>query len=241
MPHLSSRRRKSAATFALPVALLACIGLTACGGSSASTTTSTTANAAATSTQATGAATTATTPAGTSTGTTPAGTPGSAARPGAGRFAAVRACLQKDGVTLPRPPAGGGRGGFAGADGGLQLPKGMTRAQYHAALVKCGGGDFRGPGATGGKGRALDSPRFRQALTSFATCLRQNGVNIPMPNTSGKGPIFGTKGIDVKSPQFKRAELKCRATLLAGLRTGSAGSAAAGSGATGSATSTTGG
>jgi hypothetical protein len=229
MPHLSYGRRKSAAVIALPVTLLACVGLTACGGSSASTTTSTTANAAATSTPATSAATTPATPAGTSTGAAAAGTPGTATHPGAGRFAAVRECLQKNGVTLPQRPAGGGPG-FRGANGGAPLPKGMTRAQYQAVLEKCGGG-FRGSGATGAR-RSFDSPRFRQVLTSFAACLRQNGVDVPPPNTSGKGPVFGTKGIDVRSPQFKQAERKCRATLLAGLRTQS--------GATASGTSTTG-
>lgn len=232
MPHLSSRRRKSVAARALPIALLACVGLTACGGSSASTTTSTAANAAATSSQAKGAATTSTTPttpAGASTGTTPAGKPG-ATPPGASRFAAVRECLQKNGVTLPQRPAGGGPGGFRGADGGAQLPKGMTHAQYQAVLAKCGGG-FRGPGASGSR-RALNSPRFRQALASFAACLRQNGVDIPAPNTSGKGPIFGTKGIDVRSPQFKKAEIKCRGALLGGLRT-QGGAASGGTSTTG--------
>jgi hypothetical protein len=139
----------------------------------------------------------------------------------------VRECLQKNGVTLPQRPAGGGPGGFLGGSAGRTptLPKGMTRAQYEEVLKKCGGG-FRGPGAGGGQ-RALDSPRFHQALVAFSACLRQNGVNVPEPNTTGKGPVFDTKGIDTKSPQFRQAETKCRAALLAGLRarTGAAGAA----------------
>ena len=95
----------------------------------------------------------------------------------------------------------------------------MTRAQYTAVLSKCGGGNFRGPGAFKGR-RAFNNARFRQALAKFATCLRQNGVNLPQANTNGKGPIFDTKGINTASPQFKQAELKCRAVLLAGLRQG---------------------
>ena len=236
MPHLSTPRRKPTAALALPIMLLACAALTACGSSSSNTST-TTANAAATSTQAAGTvpattpagATPETTPAGASPGTAPAGAPGFAGRPGAGRFSAVRACLQKNGVTLPPRPVGGGParrggpGGFLGGEG-PKLPKGMTRAQYEAVLEKCGG-NFHGSRALGG--RAVDSPRFRQALDSFAACLRQNGVDVPAPNTSGKGPIFDTKGIDTSSPQFKSAEVKCRTALFAGLRS------KAGSGTTG--------
>jgi hypothetical protein len=214
MPHLSSRRRKSVAAKALPVALLACVGLTACGGSSASTTTSTTANASATSTQATGAgttSTTSTTPAGASTGRTPVrNRPRPTAAASARHYATVRECLLKDGITLPSRPPGSG----PGSRGGSQLPKGMTREQFRAALVKCGGGS-RAPGGVGGR-PALSSPRFRQALVSFVACLRQDGINLPAPNTSGKGPIFNAKGIDVKSPQFRKAEVKCRAVLHAG-------------------------
>jgi hypothetical protein len=255
MRHLSTQRRKPTATIiALPIMLLACAGLTACGSSSSSTT-STAANAAATSTPAPsatsgGASTTGTAPSGSApaatppTGAAPAGTK-SGARPGAARFAAVRECLQKNGVTLPARPAGGGtaqRGGpgllGGGASGsGFKLPKGMTRAQYEAVLAKCGGGlrpgGFRGRGAR----PAFNSPRFQQALTSFAACLRQQGIDIPAPNTSGKGPIFSTKGIDTASAKFKEAEAKCRPALVAGLRagarSGTSASAASGTGTSG--------
>ncbi|HSZ71004.1 MAG TPA: hypothetical protein VK756_11680 [Solirubrobacteraceae bacterium] len=122
-------------------------------------------------------------------------------------------------MTLPQHPAGAGPGGFLG--GGARrtptLPKGMTRAQYEEVLKKCGGG-FRGPGLAAGGRHTFDSPRFRQALVAFSACLRQHGVNVPEPNTSGKGPVFNTKGIDTKSPQFRQAEVKCRAVLLASLR-----------------------
>jgi hypothetical protein len=249
MPHLSTPRRKPTALMALPIMLVACAGLTACGSSSSSTS-DTAANAAATSTPAPGAAAPGTTTSGGgATGTTPTTPSGAPAPAGAGHFAAVRECLEKNGVTLPARPAGGGaarRGGpggllgGAGASGGFKPPKGMSSAKYQEVLKKCGGGDFR-PGnfrpGTGGARRAFDSPRFRQALTSFAACLRQNGIDIPTPNTSGKGPIFSTKGIDTASPKFKQAEIKCRPALLAGLRAGSRAGTSAG--ARGGATTST--
>jgi hypothetical protein len=216
MPHTNTGSRRHAAA-ALLILLLACIGLAACGGSS-STTTATNANAAATGTT-TGSTTTGTT----STGAPPSGhTPTGPGhfKPGAGgipaRFAALRECLQKNGVTLPKRtpgsahPAGGA--GFIG--GGPALPKGMTRAQYEAILKKCGGG-----GAFArGEGRFADNPAFKQALTKYAECLRQNGVNVPPPNTSGKGPVFDTKGINTSSPQFRTATAKCRSTLTSAFR-----------------------
>jgi hypothetical protein len=195
MPHINSNRRTPAASAVVLVLLLGCLGLAACGGSSKSSSASTNASAATTTTGATGAK-----------------------GPNAGRFTAIRECLQKNGITLPqrtpgqrRPPggAGGFLGGGGGATGGPSLPKGVTRAQYEAALKKCGGGNFAGRGG----GARFKSPAFKAALVKFSVCMRANGVNVPTPNTSGKGPIFNTKGLNTASAQFKAAEVKCSAAL----------------------------
>jgi hypothetical protein len=186
---------------ALVALLLASLGLAACGSSSSNGSSSTTATTSA------------------STGT---GTKG----PNAGRFAAVRECLEKEGITLPkrtpgekRPPGGtggflGGGGAGAGGAAGPQLPKGVTRAKYEAALKKCGGGFARGGAAR------FNSPTFKAALAKFATCMRQNGVNVPAPNTSGSGPVFDTKGIDTSSAQFRTAEAKCQSDLSGAFKRG---------------------
>ncbi len=204
MPHANTRSRKPAIA-AVVVLLLACLGLVACGSSSSSTTSSS-ANAASTG----GASGTSSTG---STSTTP-GAPGSGR--GSARFAAMRECLQKNGITLPkRTPGSHQGGGFvpgAGAGGGPQLPGGVTRAQYEAALKKCGGGSghfFRRGGAAG----RLNNPVFKAALTKYGDCLRENGIKLPAPNTSGNGPIFDTKGINTASSQFKSASAKCRSAL----------------------------
>lgn len=62
------------------------------------------------------------------------------------------------------------------------------------------------------------SGAFRSALAKFAACLRHNGVNMPGPNTSGKGPVFSTKGINTKGSQFRTATSKCRGVLAAAFR-----------------------
>lgn len=204
----ASVRKLGTGVFAILV--LSCLGLTACGGSSGASS-----NAAATAASTTSAA------GGASTGTTSTGgssTQGTAAGTGRRRFGAIRECLQKSGVTLPQrtPGSGAPGGGFPGAGGGPTLPKGVTRAQFEAAMKKCGGGNFGArSGRPGGAGfRRANSPVFKAALTKYATCLRQNGIDIPAPNTSGKGPIFSTKGIDTSSAKFRSATLKCRASLV---------------------------
>jgi hypothetical protein len=224
MPHPNTRSRKSAAA-AVVILLLACIGLAACGGSSSKTSSS--ANAASVGTASTGTTSTGASSNGTSPSGSGTSTPG-VGRGGA-RFAALRECLEKNGITLPTRTPGSGRpaggpGGFLGD--GAQLPKGVTRAQYEAALKKCGGHVFGGAGA-----RFANNPVFKAALAKYAECLRQNGVNVPAPNTSGKGPVFDTKGIDTSSPRFRAATTKCRSTLTGAFRRpGGAGGPAPGGG-----------
>src|ERR1035437_10388009 len=140
--------------------------------------------------------------------------------PGAGsaRSTALRECLQKQGITLPSAPAGGNPQssgsapptGTAGQppSGGFKLPKGESAAQLQAALKKCGGSNF--PAGAAARFRGAGSSK---ALAKFSACMRENGVNLPAPNTSGKGPVFDTKGINTSSAAFKSAESKCRSDL----------------------------
>jgi hypothetical protein len=216
--HRTPRRRP--ATFTSLIALTATLvaaslGLAACGGSTSTTTTETTANAAATGTTTVGTSPTGTTSTATpSTATTPGASTTGAAR--AARFAGVRTCLSKKGITLPQ--RGAGAGGFPG--GGAQLPSGMSRAQFAEALRSCGAGFKGGSLSKGHSGfkNPFNNPRFHAVLARFAACLRQNGVNVGEPNTSGKGPIFDTKGINTGSAKFKAASVNCRSTLLGALK-----------------------
>jgi hypothetical protein len=141
-----------------------------------------------------------------------------AAAPDSSRFAALRSCLQKQGITLPSVPSGAARqprgpgapgvGAPGGGAGGFQLPKGVTKEQYQAALKKCGAGNR--PLAKAG---AFNSASARAGLVKYAACLRQNGINVPAPNTTGKGPVFSTKGIDTSSSKFKAAQSTCQGDL----------------------------
>ena len=182
--------RRSRPAIVLALALVASLALAACGSSSSS---STTATSAASTTKAKGAA----------------------------RFTALRECLKKEGIELPQPKAGqtrkpgtgapGAGGGFFGGatpGGGLKLPKGVTKAQYEAALKKCGGGFRRGS-----FGGGLSSAAYKKSLASFVKCMSSNGIKLPTPNTSGKGPVFDTTKVNVNTTQFKTAESKCSSLL----------------------------
>jgi hypothetical protein len=213
MPQIDTTTRRPAA--AVLTLLLACLALAACGssssgGSSAKTTATT--GATGTATGGTTGSTTGTASTGTSaTGTTTS--PNIAAL--TSRLKALRACMQRNGVPLPEHSPG--RGSKPGAGGllalGGALPKGVSRASYEAALRKCSGSTA---GAASGASR-LNSPAFKQALTKFVGCMRENGVAVPAPNTSGKGPIFDTKGLDTTSAKFKAAQVKCAKALFSAL------------------------
>lgn len=189
-PRPSVRRR-----LRLPIAVLtaaaAALVLVACGGGSSSSGTSTTSASA----------------------TKPNGSR-------SGGFAALRTCLQKEGINLPSAPSGGnGSGGPPnGGAGGFKLPEEVSRSKFQEAIKKCGGGGF-----PGGRRPGFDSATARAALTKYATCMRESGVNLPAPNTGGKGPIFDTKGIDTSSATFKNAQKKCQSVLKGAFGAGGAG------------------
>lgn len=201
--HLRLTKRPAAASLLLVLALAGLL-LAGCGSSSSNTGT----------TSASATAPGGATGAGSTGGTGSTGTTG--ARGARGK--AIRECLQKAGINLPAQPQGtrprGGGGFFGGSGGGPALPKGVTREQFQAALKKCGLTRRFGAGGRFGAGRANFNTRaFRKTLASFATCMNEHGVKLPAPNTSGKGPVFNTSGIDTKTTTFQKAEETCRSKV----------------------------
>jgi hypothetical protein len=172
---------------------LASVLLAACGGTSKSSSSTTSASVAAATTPKTSA-------------------PGKPTGADPGRFLALRECLKKNGITLPQRKPGQGPGA-GGSGAGPTLPAGVSRAQYEAILKKCGGGFARGRGNLGRVGARLSTPEAKKALSKFAACMHENGIKIGEPNTSGKGAIFNTKGINTTTAAFASAETKCRSNL----------------------------
>ena len=124
------------------------------------------------------------------------------------RFSALRECLKRDGITLPSRKSPGS-GGAPGPGGGFTLPEGVSQAKFQEAVKKCGGSGF-----PGGR-RNFSSTALKGALSKYAACMRQNGIDLPAPNTTGAGPVFNTKGLNRSSAAFKTAQQKCKADLPA--------------------------
>jgi hypothetical protein len=179
---------RNRAALAIPTAIVVSLALAACGGSSSTTAKKTT--------------------------SVPIGVPNAAQiNKGASNF---RACLEAHGVKLPA----GGAGVLGGLIGpGAKLPPGVTRQQAQSALRTCGAGALpRGRFTPGASGKLnLTSPGAKLAFERFATCLHEKGVNVGAPNLSGKGAIFGTKGLNLKDPKFRAAARECAATLRTAL------------------------
>lgn len=193
----------------LGLLLVASLLLAACGSSSSPSKTSTITG---TTTTSTGPSASTSTPGSTTaTSTQPTSSTGqgssngskgsSKVKPGADsplakRFAQLRRCLTKNGASPPRQ-LGGKRASAA------------ERAKYQSALQKCGG-------ISPTRLRSLAaSPKEKEALTQFAECMRRNGINLPAPNTSGKGPVFNTSHLGVGGSKFKTVERKCAVKLRA--------------------------
>jgi hypothetical protein len=182
MPHTRLAARKGAGP-ALILAL-ALLLLSACGSSSKNSTSNATASAAASST------------------TTPAGQ--GKAGP---RALALRECLQRNGVKLPPGTPGAGLLGPGG-----KLPPGVTATQLAGALKACGlaglaGRRLKFPAL---KKLSLKSPEVQAALRRFSACMREHGVTLPTPNTSGTGPVFNTATLNTRTPKFRAAATACR-------------------------------
>jgi hypothetical protein len=150
-----------------------------------------------------------------------------------GRFSAgasgLRECLKKNGVVLPTFTPGQGPTGATGTTGhhffrfGAGAGAITERAKLSAALQKCGSGRagfFRGGTQPGG---FRSNPAYQAGLTKFAACMREHGVNLAAPNTSGTGPVFSTKGINRQSSTFMQADSKCRPLLSGIYRPGAVG------------------
>jgi len=220
----SSRRVAVALAIFAAGGLLAACG-SASSGSSASASSSTTASASAAGSGGSGGSTT-----------------------GSARRAQLVACLKSHGVTLPARPAGSGpppgSGGSGGSSGGAGTGTGTGTSTTPRRGFFFGGGPgranispkmraaFQACGANfGAGGRGFRGRISHAAVTSFVTCVKQHGYNLPAPNFSGKGPIF-PQSIE-SNAKFQAAAKSCQHLLVPSRPSGS------GSGSGSGGTSTT--
>lgn len=201
---LAQNARRAPATLSMLVLLACCLLLAACGGSSPAKRSSSP---------------------GALTSVRSSSTSSTSASPAPPRLQAVRACLQKQGITLPEPgseagPRGEGAAGrlLLGAGAGpAGLPKGVTASRMREALMKCR--PLRSDLHRLAPER-IRSPVFRQVLSSFAVCMRHHGVTLPTPNSSGSGPVFDTRGLNTHGVRFRAAVAQCGSLVRSALRGG---------------------
>jgi hypothetical protein len=98
---------------------------------------------------------------------------------GGARFAELQACLEKQGVALPRPGEGGGAGGTPSS------VDDKTRKALEACGFTPGQGGAGAGGGRGGVGRLLNDPKMVE-------CLKKAGVTITPP-AEGQRPQLDDK------------------------------------------------
>ena len=139
-----------------------------------------------------------------------------------GSLQALRECLQKNGITLPkrtpgqRPP--GGPGGFLGGGaGGPQLPKRRDARAVRSRREEV----RRRRRSRAAAGRASGARPSSRRSPKFAACMRENGVNVPATEHLRQRPDLQHQRHSTRaSPQFRAAEAKCRGDLSGAFRRG---------------------
>jgi hypothetical protein len=137
----------------------------------------------------------------------------SADQPGGPRgFAEIseetRACLEERGVELP-DPGEGPPGGGAPPAGAPPAGFGEGGEEMKEAFEECGAEPPEGrPG-----GPPMDSGAFRESIKEYASCMGENGYELPEPNVSGEGPVFKESDVDREDPKFEAANEKCQSLL----------------------------
>jgi hypothetical protein len=111
-------------------------------------------------------------------------------------------------ATSPSTSSSSSSGGASAAKARSQIAERLRQSKASAGHMPAGRT----------RGFTAQQTAFRHALGNFAGCLRQQGVKIPQPNTSGNGPILSTKGIDTSTPQYRAAVMKCRSVLIGAFR-----------------------
>jgi hypothetical protein len=111
-------------------------------------------------------------------------------------------CMRQHGVDMPDPEVDDqGRVKVrigAGGNGRRADPKKLEEAQKACGGLM-GGGD--GPGQI--------DPAARDAMVSFARCMREHGVDMPDPTGDGLLMRRGEDGPDPESEEFQQAEKAC--------------------------------
>jgi hypothetical protein len=118
-------------------------------------------------------------------------------------------CMREHGIDFPDPQRGAN--GLVRMMGPKNLnpndPKLKSANSECQKFLQAGGGPAPD---------AATQAKARDAFVKFAQCMRQHGVDIPDPKSSGGGLTFqigGKGGLNPQSPKFKAADKVCHSLL----------------------------
>jgi hypothetical protein len=109
------------------------------------------------------------------------------------------------GVTGATGASGRGGLGFLGGGAAGALANDPKLAKAVARCAAAAGGF--GAGRRAGFFVARNAGQ-RAAITAYATCMRRHRIDLPEPNFSGRGSVFGTK-VNQKTTAFRTANASC--------------------------------
>ncbi len=104
-------------------------------------------------------------------------------------------------------------GGSSGGSSSSAATSSSTASTATSAATPAPSSQSTAKSPTSEAGLTVKRAAFNRALIKFAACLRRHGIPIPPPDTSGKAPLFNTKGLDTSSPKFTAARDKCLGVL----------------------------
>lgn len=116
----------------------------------------------------------------------------------------LQQCLRDQGIELPEPGQGGGPGGGGGVD---ESDREKRREALEGPCKEFRQGAF-------GDISEEDRQELQDAFQEFASCMRDNGVDIPdMQPGQGGGPGGGGRGLDRDDPDVQAAREQCQDKL----------------------------
>ena len=87
-----------------------------------------------------------------------------------------------------------------------------TRASAHAAKTRATPNDSK-TAVPNNAALGWNAPKVKRALQNFAACMRRHHIDLPPPNTTGKGNLFDERHIVMNTPEFNHAYKTCTPDL----------------------------
>jgi hypothetical protein len=119
-------------------------------------------------------------------------------------------CMRDHGINIPDPQSNG-NGGF-----GVRIQGGSGAGQFNPddPKFKAAQDACKKYLPNGGQLSPEQQAQAQQNALKFARCMRDHGINVPDPQTSGGGiKLEGPNGVNPDDPKFQQAQQACQKYL----------------------------